>query len=66
MIEGILSMAQLVLCKYYRTKDHQELVNEILIMCRISLQMNNLTGEIIFDEKQENFKYIYKYGTTNN
>ena len=66
MIEGILSMAQLVLCKYYRTKDQQELVNEILIMCRISLQMNNLTGEIIFDEKQENFKYIYKYGTTNN
>ena len=66
MIEGILSMAQLVLCKYYRTKDQQELVNEILIMCRISLQMNNLPGEIIFDEKQENFKYIYKYGTTNN
>lgn len=59
-------MAQLVLCKYYRTKDHQELVNEILIMCRISLQMNNLPGEIFFDELQENFKYKYKYDTTTN
>lgn len=66
MIEGILSMAQLVLCKYYRTIDHQELVNEILTMCRISLKMNNLPGEIFFDEKHQNFKYIYKYGTTNN
>jgi len=65
MVEGIITMAQLTLCRYYHQIPLNNLIDDILNLTKWSLMMNNIPGIIIFDYDQQNFKYIYKYDQSN-
>lgn len=55
--EAIVTMANLIYCRYYRHIENNQLINDILTMSRIALTIEDIKGLVLFDSKTNNFIY---------
>lgn len=55
--DAIVTMANLMYCRYYREINNIQLIDDILTICRMALMMEDVPGLILFDWTTNNFKY---------
>ena len=55
--DAIVTMANLMYCRYYREINNIQLIDDILTICRMALMMEDISGLILFDWTTNNFKY---------
>lgn len=59
-VDAIVTMANLIHCRYYRQIDHLSLINDILTICRFALMMEDIQGFILFNNNTNQF-YFRQY-----
>ena len=55
--DAIVTMANLMYCRYYRQINTIQLIDDILTICRMALMMEDVPGLILFDWNTNNFTY---------